>query len=438
MKNNTLTAKSIRFFSFISALLLLLTACKGGDEGNFDSDAVGGAESTPNTAEDSPEEFVRLSNSAKAIQYNDGYIYFYCVDSGAAKYSLETGEVSEICTDPLCRHIGKDASCYIAKMNEHFFRPMGNIFLYTILRGSNAGLYSYDTISMSQICLDDDASTINQYCVSDKYLYTWNTVVKEENGEKISYHNYKRVDLTTGETTELGELTKGKPEYRLIGAYNGLLLATNPEETVTYVCSEEAPWELEQIWNRRMGFIFTNGKELLFKSENHESVEPDTYYFYHTDLDGNVISRHELKDGMYWGTLSEGRYLYYIPQKLMTVSLPLGKVTMHQRYLYRLDTVTGETTVAFEFSGDYSYLWLELGDCDIMVKDGKLYTSHLQGYIYPGGDTSAEPEKCIMKSGMVIIDMETGALDYITAEYDPSNDYMLECNIEHVEMELEY
>ena len=319
-----------------------------------------------------------------------------------------------------------------------FYKPVGDVLLYTVHINNKPRLYSYDTENMTQILLEENIGATNGNCISNNYLYTWNIEVREENGEKVPYVNTKRVDLLTGNITFLGEPRREKPEYQLIGAYNGLILATDPEETVTYVASEDDPMNFKQIWNRRMAFIFTNGKDLFFKSKDNEDASSDTYYFYHTDSDGNVLSKHEMNGGMYWGTLSEGRYLYYIPQEMTTVKLPCGEIKMPMRNLYKLDTETGETTVAFEFVGDYSYLWISLGNSDIMVKDNKLYTNNLEGYIYPNGDLTAECIEVTYKSGLVIIDLATGDLDYVTGDYAAKNDYSLTWNKEHIDMNMDY
>ncbi len=195
------------------------------------------------------------------------------------------------------------------------------------------------------------------------------------------------------------------------------LYATDPEETVTYVSDEEAPGEFKKIWDRRIAFIFTDGNELFFKSKDPDNMDSDTYYFYRTDFEGNVKSKHELNGGMYWGGLHDGRNLYYVPQEKISIVLPDGsEQETHPRYMYKLDIETGEQTVAFEFSGDYSLMYLGQSGNDLMVYDNKIYTYDLCGYV-PKDDGEGY-DMLNLKRGLVIIDMDNGDITYITAELD--------------------
>ena len=188
-----------------------------------------------------------------------------------------------------------------------------------------------------------------------------------------------------------------------------------------------------------MAFIFTDGNELFFKSGDIDNKQSDTYCFYNTDLDGNVISKHELNGGMLFGSILDGRNLYYVPQEMVTITVPDGtKKDVHQRYIYKLDTETGETTVAFEFNGDYSMLWFLNTANDIMVYENKIYTYSLGGVVCPdGGVEGVDFDYFLRDDGVVIIDMETGDIDYVTATFNFNNNLQFEWNVEKIAMDIE-
>ena len=143
------------------------------------------------------------------------------------------------------------------------------------------------------------------------------------------------------------------------------------------------------------------------------------YYYYRTDYNGNIISKYKLNGGMKWGSILNGRDLYYIPSSEESVTLPDGSVRkMHPRVIYRLDTETGEETAAFSFSGDYAALSVGFGFNDLIVYDNKIYTAELTGEIFSKeADGSISSKPLSLKNGIVIIDMATSDITYITASH---------------------
>ena len=438
--------KSKRLILILSFLLLVtISICAAvfiinRSEGGFH----GLSESSGGVAEefDSPFGFFRIQGSLKHIQFGKDYIYFHGETNGIFKYDYLTGEVSSVCVDPLCSHSGDDATCRLLKTNPiNFFRMFPDMLVYSSMKSGRVSgqssdvkpsMYVYDLVKMTHTLIDEDAAMNNQYCISERYLYYHNIEVKDNK----NYYNFKQVDMLTGDIRIFGDATESSPQYRLIGAYAGKLYATDPEETVTYVSDEKTPGEFKKIWDRRMAFIFTDGKELFFKSKDPENMNSDTYYFYHTDFEGNVKSKHELNGGMYWGGLHDGRHLYYVPQEKITIVLPDGsEQETHPRYMYKLDIETGEQTVAFEFSGDYSLMYLGQSGNDLMVYDNKIYTYDLCGYV-PKDDGEGY-DMLNLKRGLVVIDMENGDITYITAELDGTDpQHPTITNIETIPMDL--
>ena len=428
-KNALILALSI-VFSFI----LLLAGCNNGEV----SDETNG-DVTEDLTVQIPLEFVRLRSTYKNIQFGKDYVFFNGTDCGVFKYNYKTGEVSNICTDPLCKHYGNGSSCRIANVRKSsmgYFHVYSDKMIYNAqLQNRDLGkktlhLMSYNMKDMTNVLLDDNAGTSNQYCVSDKYIYFRNVTVRD--GQ--SFFNFRQVDLSTGESRIFGKETDKKTEYDLIGAYGGKLYARDWEGTGTYICSEENPGNFQKFWDGPIGFVFTDGNELFFSSK-----ESDISFFYNTDLDGNVISKYELKGGISFGSIIDGRNLYYVPMETVTITVPDGtKKDVHQRFIYKLDTETGETTVAFEFNGDYSMLWFINTANDILVHENKIYTYKLGGVVCPeGGVEGVDFDYFLLDDGVVIIDMATGDIEYVTATFNFNNKLQFEWNVEKIPMDIE-
>lgn len=431
-------SKFVIIMTFILVCLLYLNACKNSmdstiSETNIESVTI-----------QSPLGFVRLNETYKNIQFGKDYVYFNGSECGVFKYDYNTGEVSNICTDPLCKHFGNGSSCRIANVRKSsmgFFHVYSDKIIYNArlinkdFGKSTLHLFAYDLDHMTNTLLDDNAGNSNQYCISNKYAYYRNITVKD--GQ--NYYNFKQVNMSTGEIRTFGEETLGKTGLHLLGAYDGNLYATDWEGTVTYVCSEEKLGKFKKIWDSRMGFIFTDGNELFFASKDVDNIQSNVYCFYNTDLNGNVISKHELEGGILFGSIIDGRNLYYIPSETVTITVPDGtKKDVHQRYIYKLDTETGETSVAFEFNGDYSMLWLLNVANDFMVYENKIYTYSLGGVVCPeGGVEGADFDYFLLDDGVVIIDIETGDIKYVTANYDANEGFQFTWNIETIPMDID-
>ena len=106
MKN----VKTVKLLSILFALVFLLSACKGEEQETL-GDLIGSNEG---------ELSVRVQVDctplkARDIQFANGFIYFPGSLLGVFKYDTATNTVSEICSDPLCDHMGtRDSSCNFA------------------------------------------------------------------------------------------------------------------------------------------------------------------------------------------------------------------------------------------------------------------------------------------------------------------------------------
>lgn len=439
-----ISKKTLWLLILIMVILLISTViivCLINSEGSAggDENTVGGDKA--NLEFISSNGYVRIRGSIVNMQFGKDYIYFNGENRGVVKYDLSTGEVTDICTDPLCQHIGSDSSCLLATRTggSAFFRVFSNSIVYNALQynpkfgKSTLQLYHYDFSSMENKLLNDNASSFSLYCISENYIYFQNVVTKDD----TKYYNHRQVNIATGESRVFGKESAIRTEYVLIGAYGGKLYATDADYTATYICNEEEPGEFVKIWDYQMAFIFTNGEDIFFKSKDPDAPDSDNYYFYHTDYDGNVISKYELNGGMHWGDMHDGRYLYYVPQEKIIVTLPNGGTEeMHSRELYKLDTETGEQTVIFRFDGDYSALQLGNKANDLIVHDNKIYTFELYGKI--ATDEGKDPKYLNMrKGGLIIIDIETGDINRVTADYvNTSNGMALEWKSEIIPMDL--
>lgn len=171
----------IRALSIVLSFILLLAGCNNGEV----SDETNG-DVTEDLTVQIPFEFVRLQSTYKNIQFGKDYVFFNGTDCGVFKYNYKTGEVSNICTDPLCKHYGNGSSCRIANVRKSsmgYFHVYSDKMIYNArltnkdLGKSTLHLMSYNMKDMTNVLLDDNAGTTNQYCVSDKYIYFRNVTV---------------------------------------------------------------------------------------------------------------------------------------------------------------------------------------------------------------------------------------------------------------------
>lgn len=445
-KNALIRALSI-VISFILLLPLLISCEDGGNETlgsslGFDKD------------DDESELNVRVQVectplTGKDIQFANGFIYFAGSNAGLFKYDPATDTVSEICSDPLCSHMGtKDASCNFGKRKGLGFRAFSNVVIYHALarvEGEDMAkirLFSYDPIKMKNIMIDNNPSTASTSRIGDRYYYSENITVKEENGEKVNYTNLRQLDLFTGEEIIFGNAIKGNtPEYSIIGAIDGNIYANNTQTGGVYICSESEPGNFRKLRDSSMGCVFVSENDIFFKSADPESGKE---YYYHMDMDGNELAKHELVGGMQWGSIYDGRYLYYIPSEEVEFQCGDGSVQpIHSREIYKLDMETGEQTVAFTFSGQYETMGLVKGVSLFIVHDGKLYTNQIGEYNFTRGTGSLSNvtiygNGVTIKDGLIIIDMENGDITRVSADYERINGRTeLVSDIEIIEMELE-
>ena len=444
MKNNVSTVKSVRSLLILFAMIFLLTACKQ-EENETLGDLLGDPEGELNVK--AQVDCIPLRSGD--VQLANGFIYFGGSNLGLFKYDTATNTVSEICSDPLCNHMGtRDDGCNFGNRKSLGFRAFSNVVIYHAL-GRVADeemravrLYAYDPINMKNIMIDENPSTSSTSVIGNRYYYSENHTVKEENGEQVIYTDLRQLDLYTGEAIVFGNAIKGNtPEYRIIGAIDGNIYANNTQTGGVYICSESDLGNFKKLRDSSIGYVFVSENDIFFKSADPESGKE---YYYHTDIEGNEISKYELVGGMQWGSIYDGRYLYYIPSEKVTFECGDGSIQpIHSREIFKLDMETGERTVAFTFSGKYKTMGLVEGISLFIVHENKLYTNQIGEYNFERNVMDLSKaiiygEGITLKNGLIIIDMENGDITHVTADYERKNGSMeLVSDIEIIEMELE-
>ncbi len=400
-----------------------------------------------NIINESPMGYTPAIYATKDIQLGKNYIFFAGSQNGIFKYHFTTGEISEYCTDPICKHYGSSSTCRIANFwKGNFFRAFSDGIVYTAPLDTDQNsqltkhLFCFNSDTMTNTLLDSSVNSANMYCVSEKYIYFTNVVTKDGK----SYYNHKQVDLSSGKVKVFGEETEGVTPYNLIGAIGGCLYATDTERTVTYICSEDKPGEFTKFWDKPIVNLWAGENDLFFKSRAPDDDTPKEeakYFFYHTDKDGKIIAKHELVGGMRWCSIYDGRYLYYIPDEdVYVTNLDGGSIKIHSRELYRLDMETGKREIAFTFDGDYATMALKFSfGNDVIVYGNKIYTAHIgeatsmrdpqTGELIYGGKSI----NCT--DGIAIIDMSNGDITYVTANYSRRGGEMTS-NVEHIPMDI--
>ena len=81
---------------------------------------------------DSPTGYTPVISATKNILLGSDYVYFTGIQNGIFKYDYQSGEISEFCTDPMCKHSGSGGTCRIANFwKGSFFRAFSDGIVYT-------------------------------------------------------------------------------------------------------------------------------------------------------------------------------------------------------------------------------------------------------------------------------------------------------------------
>ena len=387
-----------------------------------------------------------ISNSSdltyKELIYNnkqirrDGNTFYFSGDHFSVfKYDSESGEIQDVCTDPLCSHYGKDSSCRIGQINTGscFFAVNGNNFVYTVPLSASLDdsimqlvLFRYDVSEMTNLRLDHkNGIDDRRYTISSNYCYYVTTYQSNKTGE-YSF-GMRQCNLETGKTVDFGEKTESVP--RPLGAIGGKVFWKDAASSKTYVCNEDKTGSAHVFWDYPISFPWGNSNDIFFRSTDPDDPEDSLiFYIFHTDLNGKVISRFDAEDIKCMCVSDDGKYIYYISRTETPAVTGNGTPVknndgsdflVHGRKLFRIDTETGETDCVFVFDGIFSALNIGVGDGSWFWFDGKkIYTNSLAGYIEekPGD----EPQRIGFSSGLIIIDTETGKVVRCSADFDRS------------------
>ena len=150
--------------------------------------------------------YKELIYNNKQIRRDGNTFYFSGDHFSVFKYDSESGEIQDVCTDPLCRHFGKDGSCRIGQTMAAgcFFAVSGNSILYTVPLSSSLNdstsyivLFRYNTAEMTNLELDrKESGDDNRYAVSSNYCYYVASYYNEET-ETFSF-GMRQCNLETG------------------------------------------------------------------------------------------------------------------------------------------------------------------------------------------------------------------------------------------------
>ena len=379
--------------------------------------------------------YKELVYNRKAIRRDGNSFFFFGDIFSVFKYDTESGEINDVCTDPLCRHFGKDGSCRIGQTMAAscFFAVSGNSILYTVPLSSSLNdstssivLFRYNTAEMTNLELDrKEGGDDNRYAVSSNYCYYVASYYNKET-ETFSF-GMRQCNLETGKTVDFGEKTESVPGP--LGAIGGKVFWKEAGTSKTYVCNEQKTSSVRVFWETPISFPWGNCNDIYFRARDPEDPqELQKYYIFHTTLDGKVISRFDAEDIKCMCVSDDGKYIYYISRTETPAVTGNGTPVknndgsdflVHGRKLFRIDTETGGTDCVFVFDGIFSALNIGVGDGSWFWFDGKkIYTNSLAGYIEekPGD----EPQRIGFSSGLIIIDTETGKVVRCSADFDRS------------------
>ena len=213
--------KSILFCFML--LAVLLCSC-GGDELHYLDTTTAATEETAMTAaqftytpsEDgvlsyNPLELVRLGTG---LQYHDGYLYFVIGGSAKNKWlvrmNVETGNVTDACPDPLCRHDTDTCPLYgiDSALGGFLVGPDGKYYVFKMYRNPDRDSDVKNIQSFCQYDAERDALLeLSREVPAVKELYTeryrFSLNYTHDSEKQIYHYTLRRTDLNTGETVSL-------------------------------------------------------------------------------------------------------------------------------------------------------------------------------------------------------------------------------------------
>lgn len=428
--------KMKKFLLILLLLTLFLTSCGGGDLHYLETTAateVSETEAAPfpyTPSEDGVLNYgrFRLLGKTDQFQYHDGYLYFLAGgnSTGNAKLgarakhlvrmNVETGNVTEVCPDPLCAH-DKNSDCAMYGIGSGGFivGPDGKYYVmkvYLTPGGFVDSFVQYDAEKDTAVELDNSFTGYAYEYYTERYRIYKDNLYDEET--KTAIPRIMRTDLTTLESVQIWP-----KQAETAGAYEMLFIIDDRLYLTDHVC---------------LYSIDLNGEDYRVHLEGKIPIhaETDGTYVYYTDqrelcrrrLDGGAEERMGL-DAI--GIRLTEKYVYYrsgeetVLGKARIIGYTEDVITLYGEKLcrYPLDGEGGEE-VLYTFSEEIASLrpddWIVVGNYCYCT-----YTYWVDpdgdGVYRDGDEVRSEPSN---ENGRVLtflrIDLTTGVADVISVD----------------------
>ena len=116
---------------------------------------------------DSPTGYTPVISATKNILLGSDYVYFTGSQNGIFKYNYQSGEVSEFCTDPMCKHSGSSGTCRIANYWKGlYFKAFPDLLIYSAPLDTDQNsqltnhMFCFDAVAMTNTLLDSITPTL--------------------------------------------------------------------------------------------------------------------------------------------------------------------------------------------------------------------------------------------------------------------------------------
>ncbi len=253
-------------------------------------------------------------NGSEYLQFRDGFLYFFSTAGGSSgistlmRLNVKTGNITSVCTDPLCQHDNADCPFYGVN-NFWIVTPDSNIryfrnYIESIKDANgftadtviNVSFYTYDTHT-SRITVNEEFVPSegwdggNEFYSGDYRFYQ--AQLYDEETDSYNYANM-RMDMTTNKKTVITENTD-----RMLFIINERLYLT--DSAVIYSVDFNGGDRIDCVSGRFAGQqILTDSKSIYYTAdgelyrmllssgkEEPLGVYPNEFYYYY--LTGNYI-----------------------------------------------------------------------------------------------------------------------------------------------------
>ncbi|MBO5274617.1 MAG: hypothetical protein J6I45_08400 [Clostridia bacterium] len=280
-----------------------------------------------------------------SVRYHDGYVYIF--SSGQAfRFNPETGNITNLCSDPICLHETDECPFYGIRTNQQIHINDGKIyFLSQRYHRSEEGNRIFEYYRMQYDINLQTAKVLEVYPFSgswtgsDYYSNEWRYYIKiDTTEEKETYENLlRRENLNTGKTEILMNL----------GDINYTLVYVNEERIYLHDGVNLFYYILDDLNNK-----------CIISDKCKGYIACDGEWFYHTLIDGDKTSlvKYDMEGGNRV-TLAENisrsysteQYIYYMPDVMYTIG---EDITNYKSDIYRVPKNGGTAELVYTFPED--------------------------------------------------------------------------------------